>query len=161
MAGNVKQFDSIMPTITGRETTAELAQIVLSFTYELVQQLQYQLSNLDASNFNNQSLEDIQLDTTREIREAVKKLTTAVENLQSDLTGTNTEVKALNETIKKISQNLETVTGTANANKQDLQKILGFLQPADGGGGSIGKNGQRLDLVGDIYTNGKPLGGAK
>lgn len=177
MPSNWSNVDNSFPTFTGRESAREQVIIITNYMYLLVEQLKYNLENLDTTNWNKQKLEKFQNDTTKDVEEEVKKisedLSSAIKDLMVLTQETANLVKRVNE-LEDLSDRMteaEKDIGLLEKEQQDIKQSLSDLEEAMGvaqadidelfsvfqrteNGATIGKAGEDLHLVGNVYING-------
>ena len=133
MAQGFETLDALIPTFTGNESPKQMVRALTDYLYQQTQELQFMLSNLNSNNWNKKDLDAFQTATaamvTADMSESIKKL-------QAELSDLSTKVSGL------------------SGNMENLLKTI----QADGeGGGSIGTEGKRLDLTGEVHINGKKV----
>ena len=147
-------IDTSFPTFTGRESYREQVGALQDYLYLVVEELKYQLANLNTKNWNKTALETFQKDTTAETDEQVKLLQEQLLSVINRITALNSSLSQLTERVgnaeeelPKLWEGLELLAGDADA----LNEII---VPDGSGGATIGKAGVSLRLVGDVYING-------
>ena len=161
MPSNWSMIDNNFPTWTGNERATDKITQLHNYIYLLVEQLKYQLNNLDSTNWNSKALRALQADTTQDVE-------TELTNVAGDLSET---AQALAEILNRIStietsmSYLERGQGEQDNRLKDLEEDMEGIQAdigglcavvqADGSGGAtIGSSGKEIRLVGKIYING-------
>ena len=147
-------IDTSFPTFTGKETYREQVGALQDYLYLVVEELKYQLANLNTQNWNKTALETFQKDTTAETDEQVKLLQEQLVSITNRLTAFNTSLSQLTERVKdsaeelpKLWEGLELLAGDVDARSE-------IIVPDGNGGATIGKTGAVIRLVGDVYING-------
>lgn len=161
MPSNWSMIDNNFPTWTGNERATDKINALHNYMYLLVEQLKYQLNNLDSTNWNSKALKALQADTTQDVE-------TELTNVAGDLSET---AQTLAEILKRIStietslSYLERGQGEQDQRLTDLETDMEKIQAdvdglcavvqADGSGGAtVGSDGKEIRLVGKIYING-------
>ena len=98
--------DSNFPTITGEESTKEQISKIIDYLSILTEQLQYQLQNLDSSNWNVSALESFTDDTTTQFGQKVAALANQVGALQAAVSNLTARVSGV-ENLSGRVQNTE------------------------------------------------------
>ena len=123
----------------------------------LAEGLKYQLSNLNAQNFNTTALKDIQIETVADVEAALGDMLQEVDSIKNSIGSLRAAVGKLEEWQNEVIPKLEALA-KAQGEQQDqidvLNKLKTIVIPDDGGGGTIGAEGKDLYLVGNIYING-------
>lgn len=83
MPNNWSLVDTSFPTFTGEEPVKEQIAKIMDYMAILTEMLQYQLENLDESNWNDKALQDLTDDATTELALQVKQLGNQVSALRS------------------------------------------------------------------------------
>lgn len=171
MASNWLSIDNNMPTITGKETTWQLIMQLHNFIPILVESLKYQLSNLEASNWNQKAMKNFQKDTTKEVEDAVdstdkellaltadlEKLDERLRNLAARVTETETDlaqVMGWKNDLEQLVQGLEEQVGQAQTALDELGQAITI---GEDGSITIGAAGVNLKLVGNVTVNGSAV----
>ena len=134
--------DSNFPTITGEESTKEQISKIIDYLSILTEQLQYQLQNLDSSNWNVSALESFTDDTTTQfgqkvaalanqvgaLQAAVSNLTarvSGVENLSGRVQGAEDAITVLQEEMTGEGGALDRITGAETQISHVQQELDG------------------------------------
>lgn len=154
-------IDASFPTFTGEERVRDQCNVMLNYMYMLAEGLKYQLSNLNAQNFNSTALKNIQTETTADVEEQVAKILEELNTIQNRLgtisSGLNELTQWKGTTEKALTQMQETLTGhgkTLESHGEYIDKAKKFIAPDDSGGGTVGAEGAEVHLVGKVYING-------
>lgn len=147
-------IDNSFPTFTGKESYREQVGALQDYLYLVVEELKYQLSNLNAQNWNKTALTKLQKDTVAETDEQVESLKRQISTISARLNalaenlGKLTErTEAVETEIPKLWEGLELIAGDVDT--------LGDIVRSDGEGGAIiGAEGKTLRLLGNVYING-------
>lgn len=161
MPSNWSMIDNNFPSFTGTERAAEKIDALKNYMYLLVEQLKYQLNNLDSTNWNTKALKAMQSDTTKDVEKELS-------NVAGDLTQTAAGLEEIVRKIGSIENGIYYLERTLGDHGQKLAEQETMLQEVqadvgnlcdvvqtDGTGGAIiGSDGQEIRLVGKIYING-------
>lgn len=157
-------IDTSFPVFTGKERTRDQIPLILNYMYLLSEGLKYQLSNLNNSNWNSSALDNLKLETTADL---VKQMTSATE----EISGILNRLNSLSASILQLEQDIGTSErwqAEADRTMEDLDDRLAdaegtlmaleeVLQTDGDGGATVGSEGKILNLVGNVYLNGKLL----
>lgn len=167
MPSNWSMIDNSFPTFTGREKSSEQISMLMNYMRLLVEQLQYQLRNLDTSNWNTKAMKEFQTDTTYDVEVELTKLVkelasissrlSAVENLTGRMNQVETDITYLEERQNEQEQRMSDLEEDVTDAQADISNILMVLQVDGAGGATVGAEGKDIFLVGNIYVNGKKL----
>ena len=154
-------IDTNFPAFTGEEKVRDQVSVILNYMFMLSEGLKYQLSNLGSQNFNTTALKNIQIETTADVEEALGQVTeelTGVKNsLSTLLSGVGRLESWQKDAIEQMDALAEALLDLADA-LADLQESLGQLKSIvrknEDGSITVGSEGVRLDLIGEIYVNG-------
>ena len=159
--------ESSFPTFTqGDDPQAQIAALV-DYMMILTEALKYQLENLDANNWNRTALDSFRLDTTKDVSEQLgtiaEQLSAVVNEVASIKTRLSTteartaqiemDISYLEKEQEDTAQDLAELQeqmGNAQADVDALQEMI--AQDAEGNI-VLGKVGQKLYLVGEVYVN--------
>ena len=167
MPSNIAMIDNSFPTFTGKEKPNEQIAQLMNYMRLLVEQLQYQLKNLDTSNWNEKAMKDFQADTTSDVAEELSKMTEELEiitkriNAMEDLPGrmnqAETAVANLEERSNSQEERLTVLEGCMETARADIDSVQEVVQTDGTGGATIGGSGKDIYLVGNVYVNGKKI----
>lgn len=176
MAEKWAMVDNSFPTFRGDEKPTQQIAMLTDYMFILVEELKYQLANLDTENWNGTALKDFQTGTTADIAQQVSAVAARLALVAGD-TATLTERVAALEKFREQIQGmevslvrLEEVNALQWAALDELAESLGELEGSldelrtvltpDGEGGiAIGSEGKDLHLRGNVYINGKLITG--
>lgn len=157
-------IDASFPTFTGEERVRDQCNVMLNYMYMLAEGLKYQLSNLNAQNFNSTALKTIQLETTADVEAQVEDILGELTRIQNNLGSITTRLNALGQWqestdryLMEVEQELQEHSDTLSGQGARLEKLEGVVAADDSGGATIGKSGAEIRLVGKIYLNGTLL----
>ena len=139
MPNNWQMVDSNFPTITGDEPVKEQIGKIIDYLQILTEQLQYQLQNLDSSNWNASALTQLE--------------DSAVERISATLTELNSKLDAVAGRISSaegIVGRMKTVEDSISA----LQQVIAVA----GEEVTVGTDEKILRLRGTVYINGVLVG---
>lgn len=147
-------IDSSFPTFTGKENYRDQVSALQDYLYLVVEELKYQLGNLNAQNWNKTALERFQEETVEPTNEEVAALKKRIEEIADRMTALAASLTLLDERVKdaeeehpKLWEGLELLAG-------DVDALSEILRPDGSGGAVIGTEGKDLRLVGNVYING-------
>ena len=150
-------IDSSFPTFTGKESYREQVGALQDYLYLVVEELKYQLANLNTQNWNKTALETFQKDTTADTDKQVALLQEQLANITNRISALNASLGQLiermdnaEEELPKLWEGLELLAG-------DVDALNEIVVPDGNGGATIGKEGAAIRLVGNIYVNGMLL----
>lgn len=171
--------DNSFPTFRGDEKPGEQIGMLTDYMYLLVEELKYQLANLDGSNWNETALKTLQEDTTADVSQQVAALAvnvksmtgqitslvsrlSALEGLGDRVTAAETCVSYLEKRQEEATEELEGLSGQMaelvsgqETLTAELEALTNVIVLDGDGGAAIGKEGQELRLYGNIYINGQ------
>lgn len=154
-------IDASFPTFTGEERVREQCTVMLNYMYMLAEGLKYQLSNLNAQNFNSTALKDIQLETTADVEKQIEEMLADLNTIKNNISAINsrlTEFSGWKDTTTKqlseIDQTLQTLSDTQKTQGKNIEALKDVMAPDGSGGATLGKDGVTLNLVGKVYING-------
>ena len=154
-------IDASFPTFTGEERVREQFSVMLNYMYMLAEGLKYQLSNLNAENFNSTALKNIQIETTEDVEKEVADILAEIDIIKSNIGSITNKLNGLTEwkevtekTIEGMTTDIKNLSDTQKTHGDTLDSIKGVIVPDGSGGASIGKDGATLNLVGKVYING-------
>lgn len=166
--------DSSFPTFRGDEKPAEQVEALVEYMKILTEALQYQLENLDAENWNTAALKSFQVDTTADIAEqiaaqaanltiVVNEVTriegrlNALESLSGRVNNLETEVGYLEQSMDEQEQRAELMEESIDYLQAEMDELQNIILK-DEQGTTIGKEGEDLRIVGNVYVNGVLIG---
>lgn len=178
MPSNWSMIDNSFPTFAGDEKAKDQIKTLQNYMYLLVEQLKYNLKNLDTSNWNSTALSKFQKETTKEVEDEVKSVASDLTTTASDLLTLTQEVAALvarvnamedlsgrmsdaeiniaflqkgqEETEERLTDLEESVENI----QADMDELMAIFQRGEDGA-YIGEDGMDLHLLGNVYINGK------
>lgn len=150
MASNFLFIDTHFPTFSGGENTREIVDSMLNYLKMLTEQLRYTMNNLDATNFNESGLKEIQTDTTAGISEEIQRLAQTVNDL-------NNSVNSLNGTVRGISQDLGDLSRSVEEMQTTLAKLIAAVAVDPDGNIAIGREDVDVAITGNVTINGIPV----
>jgi len=157
-------IDASFPTFTGEERVRDQCNIMLNYMYMLAEGLKYQLSNLNAQNFNSAALKTIQIETTADVEkqlagiiEDIDGLKNSIGSIRSKLTSLDTWAEEVDRRLEEIGSDLQTQGESLSAHAVSLEKLDSLISTDGNGNATIGRDGAELRLVGKIYINGTLL----
>lgn len=157
MASNIMYLDTHFPTFTGRESAKEVSTTLLNYMKMLTEQLRYTLQNLDATNFNTDSLKQIKTETTEELAAQVEALGKSISNLDLSLNTLSSTVRSMSSTVQEMSATLENVREQAQETAESLAILMAAVRADTDGNVSIGGQGKTVALTGTVTVNGTPV----
>ena len=131
-----QMVDTNFPTITGEEPVKEQISKIIDYLAILTEQLQYQLQNLDSSNWNATALESFTDDTTTQFGKKVAALARQVSTLQSTV-----------ETLSARVSGAENLSGRVREAEENISYLQNDL---DGEGGIKERLGTNEDAVEEL-----------
>lgn len=175
MPSNWMSVDSNFPSFTGEESPTQQIRALHNYLFCLKEQLQYSLQNLTADNWNGSALQSLTDDARDQlsaqlatISNQVSQLKVQVETLQGRVTDVSDLSSRITDAEEKTAA-LETRMDTADAQIAELTEttaaldaaftelfeiVDGVIQTAEDGSATLGKEGSKLYLVGEVYVNG-------
>lgn len=149
--------DNSFPTFSGEEKPAEQIRMLVDYMFILVEELKYQLANLDGDNWNTKALESLQVDTTAGVEEKLAATVQALATLTGQVGQLGSQVAAnaysSEQGQKRLREDLTTVESTLAGVQTGLQQVLMTVSRMEDGA-QIGREGETLRLVGTVYING-------
>lgn len=154
-------IDSSFPSYTGKERMTDLMPKMLDYMYMLSEGLKYQLNNLNQKNWNSTALEDLKIDTTADLVKQMEAVTKDLSNVINRLNSITAQVSqlemnvgALEDLTQEHTKQLEELDERTVELEGSMMALEDLILPDGNGGATIGKAGQTLRLVGNIYING-------
>lgn len=176
MPSNWSMIDNSFPTFTGRESSREQIIALKNYMFLLVEQMKYNLENLDTSNWNSTKLKQFQKDTTEEVEQEVETVAQDLTNTASDLltltqavadiaarvnaledlsermAQAETDIAFLEKEQQETGQRLADLEEAAENAQADLDELLTIFRRTEDGA-TIGEAGADLHLLGNVYIN--------
>ena len=149
--------DASFPTFTGEENVKDQLTKLCDYMYLLVEELKYQLSNLNSKNFNSNALATLKTETTADVTEGLAEAANQLELVINEVASINGRLRMLEaltgrvEDVEEIQEGLADWVAELNLT---LEKLAAVLKPDGSGGATLGNDGQELRLVGKVYING-------
>lgn len=147
-------IDTSFPTFTGKETYREQVGALQDYLYLVVEELKYQLANLNAQNWNKTALQQMQQETVEPtnaevalIKEQITNITNRLTALTASLNQLTERMETAEEELPKLWEGLELLAG-------DVDSLSEVVKPDGSGGATIGAAGKDIRLVGNVYING-------
>lgn len=154
-------IDTSFPTFTGKERPSEQIPVILNYMYMLSEGLKYQLNNLNAKNWNTNALENLKIETTEDL---VEQMTAVTEDISTAINRLNTlnaqllqmemDVGALEKQVQEQGDAIEEMDGRLVNAEGAIMQLEDLISLDDTGAATIGKEGQTIRLVGNVYING-------
>lgn len=170
--------DNSFPTFAEEEKPQQSIMKLTDYIFILVEELKYQLENLDAGNWNTAALQEIQTETTANVEQSLSRLAASMAMLQNQvntaaasqgarISALETDVGYLEEKQAQLEAELEALAegqtameaawdelnGRIGVAEQSLELLTGVVAAGENGT-VIGKAGQDLHLIGNVYVNG-------
>lgn len=158
-------IDASFPTFTGEERVSAKIPVLLDYMYMLSEGIKYQLANLSSKNWNSTALENLKVETTADLVEqmaavcddlsTITNRLSALDALITRMNQVETDIGFLEKSQEEMAQEVfELKTDLDNA-EGDI-RALGEVVQTDGAGGvTLGGTGKTLNLIGNVYINGK------
>lgn len=165
--------DSNFPTFTGDENPREQIRALVDYMFVLVEELKFQLENLDTSNWNSSALKTFQSDTTKDVNEKVEtqgddlaSMTGDVAVLAANLSLLTNEVAVITNRVsalESLSGRMKDVEIDIAYLQKDLNEFIAEIREVlqideETGAITIGEEGRDLHLVGNVYINDQLMG---
>lgn len=139
MPGNLLQADQNFPQFTGDETDGEKIEKIMSYLFMLVEQLRYSMGNLDAENFNETGLEELEHLFTdpvyAQIQDAnanMANLALTAEGLSLRLSGAEGSILQLTATDEALQSQISSAEGDISTLTQTAQSLQTQITGVDG-----------------------------
>lgn len=166
MPSNWAMIDNSFPSWTGTESPRVMIVELQNYLMILVEQLKYQLNNLDSKNWNDAALKELKSLTTEgvetELSNMLKDLTAGLETL-STMAG---RLQQAETTIAYLEQSQWTLDNTVadlqvqvNGLDGDIANLFAVVKPDGDGGVQIGQAEKEIRIIGKVYINGVLLEG--
>lgn len=157
-------IDASFPTFTGEERVRDQCNVMLNYMFMLAEGLKYQLSNLNAQNFNSTALKNIQIETTADVEAQVAAILTDLETIKNNIGSISGRLNAMSEwekaadkTLKEYGETIQNHGTALQSQGESLASLEGVIAADKSGNATIGKEGAEIRLVGKIYVNGTLL----
>lgn len=151
MQGNLMNLDFIKPRLSEKDTPQEMFRKLMNYVSELEEGLRYAMSNLGAGNFNATELKSVQQDATADVE---KQLESVIKTI-SAMSGT---VGRLQNGLSELGTKIQEQASETEERLQELQVLAETVDAlcitVTDEGISIGSDGMRLDLLGDVHISG-------
>lgn len=154
MPSKWSMIDNSFPTFSGQEPARVQIEHLTNYMYLLVEQMKYTLENLDPSNWNETELEKFQAETVKDVKKSLEKVLEDMKTLTESLKSLSENTEKLEKGQQSTDKNMEALQKAVNQIQKDLNKLLEVFQRTDKGT-VLGKKGEKLTLLGDVYINGK------
>ena len=149
MPSQIMAFDNSFPTFTGSESPAQQIAALHSYLYQVREGLMYSLRNLSRENFNPNALQKMSEDQRTEMEKLLEKVYAQLNQIAA-------EVNNLAAAVSGNSAAIGELKNRVSETDDSVKKILEVLTLDDEGNVSLGAEGIKLNLVGDITINGIP-----
>lgn len=150
--------DSNFPTFTGDEKPKDQINMLVDYMFVLVEELKFQLENLDSSNWNSTALESFQTDTTEDVTKQVAALTANLAMVTNEVAAISARVSTVESLTGRMKQVEEDLSYLQKDLKEFIAKMQDVIQIDEATGAvTIGQEGVDLKLVGNIYINGNQM----
>lgn len=147
-------IDTSFPTFTGRETYREQVGALQDYLYLVVEELKYQLANLNTQNWNKTALQQMQQETVEPTNAEVALIKEQISNITNRLTGMTATLNQLTERMGKAEEELPKLWEGLELLAEDVDALNEIIVPDGNGGATIGAAGKDIRLVGNVYING-------
>ena len=166
MPNNWQMVDSNFPTITGEEPVKEQIGKIIDYLSILTEQLQYQLQNLDSSNWNASALTELEQSAVERLATVLKSLESTVNALSGRISSAEgivgrmgdaeESIAAQEEAIAELLEELDKIQDDVDALRSRISGISG-----KGDETTVGGEGKTVHLIGTVYINGVLQGEAE
>lgn len=147
-------IDTSFPTFTGKESYREQVSALQDYLYLVVEELKYQLANLNAQNWNKTALEKIQAETVEPTNEEITQIKGQITTITNRLTALSASLSQLTERMDSAEEDLPKLWEGLELLAGDVDALTEIIQPDGSGGATIGAAGKDIKLVGNVYING-------
>lgn len=163
--------DNSFPTFSDDEKPKQQINKLVDYMFILVEELKYQLENLDAGNWNTAALESLQDDTTADVRQQLAAVAAALKLVTAETASLSSKVSTLEALSGRVMDAekdiglLQKEMTESILERSEMREQLGKLQAgydemagvirATETGAEVGHEGQELHLLGKVYINGK------
>lgn len=147
-------IDSSFPTFTGKESYREQVAALQDYLFLVVEELKYQLANLNSQNWNQTALKKMQSETVEPTNEELKILTEQVNGIANRLAQLAASLSSLTERMGKAEEELPKLWEGLEILAGDVDALTEIIQLDGTGGATIGAAGKDIRLVGNVYING-------
>ncbi len=147
-------IDTSFPTFTGKESYRDQVQALQDYLYLVVEELKYQLANLNAQNWNKTALQQLQQETVQPTNDEVALIKEQITSISNRLTGLSASLNQLAERMEKAEEELPKVWEGLELLGGDMDSLMEIIQPDGSGGATIGAAGKDIRLTGNVYING-------
>ena len=125
MPNNWQMVDSNFPTITGEEPVKEQIGKIIDYLSILTEQLQYQLQNLDSSNWNASALTELE-------QSAVDRLNNILKNLESTVNSIAGRISSAEGIVGRMTEAEETIGALDAAMTEHLEEFEKVREAIEG-----------------------------
>ena len=157
-------IDASFPTFTGDERVRDQCNVMLNYMYMLAEGLKYQLSNLNAQNFNSTALKNIQIETTSDVVKQLEAILKDLDAIKSNVGSISSRLNALVDWSGRIDEYIVELDGTLleqqaalSSHDGSIKRLEGVMSADESGNATIGNENAEIRLVGKIYINGTLL----
>ena len=154
MPNSWAMIDSSFPTFSGKENYRDQVQALQDYLYLVVEELKYQLANLNAKNWNKAALAKLQQETVEPTNEEIAKIQTQLTAIQKKLTSLSNSLHQMEERVESAEEELPKLWEGLELLGGDVDSLTDLIHPDGEGGATIGAEGRNIRLVGNIYING-------
>lgn len=147
-------IESSFPSFSGDERVRDQLAILIDYMYMLSEGLKYQLTNLSSDNFNTKALQDIQIETTADVENALAEVLFNLESLNSSLSALRGKVSYLEEWQGNAVKQLIDLSVAQRQQEKRLSDLASLIHQEQDGSIVVGSEGAVIRLVGDVYVNG-------
>ncbi|MBE6959824.1 MAG: hypothetical protein E7448_03765 [Ruminococcaceae bacterium] len=142
-----QQVDTDFPTFTGNESVSEKVDQIINYLRILVEELQYQLQNLDASNWNANAWSDLTASTEAAVTEKVRALENSITALKIQI---NALAGRVNQEERRVTEAENAISGLEQRADEQAEQTDLLLEQLGNAQADIDDLQQRLDEEGGI-----------
>lgn len=147
-------IDSSFPTFTGEESYREQVAALQDYLFLVVEELKYQLANLNSQNWNKVALQKLQAETVEPTNEELAALKEQITGISNRLTTMGASLSDLAERMGKAEEELPKLWEGLDILAGDLDALGEIIRPDGSGGAAIGAEGKDIRIIGNVYING-------
>ena len=142
-----QQVDTDFPTFTGNESVTEKVDQIINYLRILVEELQYQLQNLDESNWNANAWNNLEANTEAAVAEKVQALENSITALKIEINALSGRVSQSESRITEAETAISELEQQADEQAGLTEQLTEQLSDAQA---DIDDLQQRLDAEGGI-----------
>ena len=142
-----QQVDTDFPTFTGNESVNDKVDRIIDYLRILIEELQYQLQNLDASNWNANAWNDLTASTEAAVTDKVRALENSITALKIQINALSGRISQEDNRVTEAEKAIGELERRADEQAEQTDQLVEHVGNAQA---DIDELQQRLDEEGGI-----------